>query len=340
MSTRLRHRLTLPAALSAAAVLLAFAPPGRPAPVPESAPGGVVVLDNCDPVWQGKKDYEDNLSFLDGAAKLLGRASGLNLCEEIGSPHRVAVDPARKCVWVAESVGRRLLQYDLQGKLLSARPDVTCSALAVDPETGDVWVTGSGRVGEGATTVFDKGGNLRVGYSFTGYDIAYDKKGKAFWLAGPQLLKVSPDGKVLRNDVIADWTAVSLAVHPETGAVWVVTRAANIRTGLNLLLGFDNAGKLLHTVPLDERVPFRVAVNARDGSVWVTIFGKSVAHYSATGELLAEHKLAALAADVDPSGGNVWVVTPDAVVKLDPGGKELARSRLKAKTSQAWLAAY
>lgn len=45
-------------------------------------------------------------------------------------------------------------------------------------------------------------------------------------------------------------------------------------------------------------------------------------------------------ADVEPGSGNVWAVTADAVVKIDPSGKELARAKLKARTSQAGIAAY
>src|SRR6516225_2376560 len=97
----------------AVAVLVAATAGGKPAP--RGKPGGIVVLDNCDPEYKGKETYEDNLSFLDAGGKLRSRVSGLNIAEEIGSPHRVAVDAERERVWVAEMVGNRLLQYDLAG---------------------------------------------------------------------------------------------------------------------------------------------------------------------------------------------------------------------------------
>src|SRR5262249_32057985 len=81
-----------------------------PAPVEKAKPsGGVIVLDDCDPEFKGKSAYEDNLTFLAASGKLRARVSGLNVCEEIGSPNRVAIDVKRKRVWVAETVGKRLL---------------------------------------------------------------------------------------------------------------------------------------------------------------------------------------------------------------------------------------
>jgi DNA-binding beta-propeller fold protein YncE len=340
MNARSPLRRGLPAQILAGAVLIAFSGVCRPTPAPPPPPSGVIVLDNCDPVFRGKPTYEDNLSFFDASAKLRARVSGLNVCEEIGSPHHIVVDAARKCVWVAENVGHRLLQYDLQGNEILAVPGVKCSSVAVDPETGNVWLTASGTLGQGPTLVFDKFGNSQAVHDFNGCDITYDPKGKAFWLAGRQLLKVSPRGKVLFSADVAGWAAVSVAVNARTGAVWVVTREHSAGTGKNQLLGFDNDGNLLHTVPLKEKIPFRVAVNSRDGSVWVTNLHKSVLHFTDAGVLRAEHALPALAADVEPATGNVWVVTADEVVKIDPKGKELARTPHKAKTSQAWIATY
>jgi DNA-binding beta-propeller fold protein YncE len=312
-----------------------------PAPVETVKPGGFLVLDNCDPVYDGKARYEDNLSFFDSRGKLLARVSGLNNCEEIGSPHKIAVDSKRRCVWVVENVGNRLLQYDLKGKLLRAIPSVKASAAAVDPDTGNVWALWStGRIGGRGTRVFDPNGKLLATYSFDGWDIAHDPKGKAFWLAGQDLVKVSLAGKVLLRKRVAGWCSSSLAVNRKTGDVWVATRQHSPGLGDDALLGFDNAGRQRHAIGLAGRCPFRVAVDSASGVVCVTLFRGKVLRYTAAGKADGEHKVAALAADAEEGTGAVWVATNDEVLKLGKTGKVLARARHKGKTSQAWVSAW
>lgn len=305
--------------------------------------GGVIVLDDCDPVYHHKETYGDNLTFLDGSGKLRQRISGFNICQEIGSPHRIAVDAGRKRVWVTETVGRRLLQYDLEGKELLAVRDIQAVALAVDSATGNLWVARStGRIGEGSTEVYDATGRRLATHDFRGFDISYDKKSKAFWLVEQQLLKVTLEGKVLVRKDIAKWCAVSVAVDQKTGAVWVLRRAVeppNKDDG-NHLLGFDNDGKLLHTIPLDDRTPIRVAVDSRDGAVWVTNAGKSVLRFSSGGQMEAEYKFPALTVEVGRASGTAWVVTQEEILKIDREGKVHGRTKHKAKTSMAWIASY
>lgn len=67
--------------------------------------------------------------------------------------------------------------------------------------------------------------------------------------------------------------------------------------------------------------------------------GKSVERFSAEGKSEAEFPMEALAVQVDPSGNDVWVVTPDDVRRLTPKGEVLGRFKHASKTSQAWIAA-
>src|SRR5262249_32102101 len=149
-----------------------------------------------------------------------------------------------------------------------------------------------------------------------GYDLAYDWKGKAFWLVGQELLKVTTDGKVLLQKPLAEWCAVSVAVEHKTGTVWVVARQYALGGGRNERLGFDNDGKALHTIPLGTRNPFKVAVDERDGAVWVANKRKSVLRYTADGKLAREDNVPALAVEADRSTGNAWVVTPEEILTM------------------------
>jgi RNA polymerase sigma factor (sigma-70 family) len=316
-------------------------------PAPQQAEGkkpegGVVVLDNCDPEYQGKTAYEDNLSFVSAAGKLRGRISTLNVCEEIGSPHRLVVDVQRGRLWLAETVGRRLLQYDLNGNQVHSVDGVQASALAIDPATGHAWVaTGPGSIGKGKIEVFDQAGKRVAEHHEDAYDIAYDARGKAFWLAGRQLVKLSPDGKVLTRRTISTWCASSVVVNQKTGVVWVAVRQhSQVGDSVNELLAFDGEGKRLHKIPLGDKVPFRVAVDAETGAVWVANLRQSLLRFSAEGKQEVELLFSALTVEVEAGTGNAWVVTPTEILKINPRGDVLARVQLRGKTTQAWIAGY
>src|SRR5438067_1697313 len=69
---------------------------------PRFSSGGVVILDNCDPQFRGKEEYQDNLASFDRNGKLQFRISGFNGAEGIGSNHRVVVDSASHSIWTLE----------------------------------------------------------------------------------------------------------------------------------------------------------------------------------------------------------------------------------------------
>ncbi len=177
-------------------------------PAPKApAPAGLFVLDDCDPDYQGKQAYADNLTYLDHAGKVIFRVSGLNNCQTIGSNNMIAVDRARGWVWVLEIVGHTVRKYDFKGKELLKLENVRASALAVDPNTGNVWVVTSDGTIQGEksdkTVVFDPQGKRLATHNVTGWDITYDSKGKAFWLAGPNLTRITPGGETLVIEKVA-----------------------------------------------------------------------------------------------------------------------------------------
>src|SRR5205823_5376926 len=119
------------------------------------------------------------------------------------------------------------------------------------------------------------------------------------WLVQKQLVKVSLDGKALVRKDVADWFAVSVAVDPTSGDVWTVSRKYSEELGKSTLFCFDNDGKRRHAIELGELSPCKVAVNPRDGSVWVATFGDKLLHYDARGKKLAGLELGALTVAVN-----------------------------------------
>lgn len=316
-------------------------PHGPAAPAPARKDSGVLVLDNCDPVFKDKIVYEDNLSSISPIGKLLFRVSGLNNCESIGSNHMIASDVKRGWVWIIENVGHRIHKYDQAGKELLVLNDIQASALAVDPDTGDLWIlTSKGTIYGEKTVVFDAQGSQKIVHDVSGFDIAYDRKSKSFWIAGRNLAKVK-QGEVVVHKQITTWCASSLAVHSITGMVWVaVRRHEQVPNSRNELLGFDNDGELQKTIALDDGMPFHVSVDPRDGAVWLTLFRHSVRRYTAEGKLDAEHELKALTAESDARSGGVWIVSSEETVLLSRMGEALFRVKHKGETSQAWIAGW
>jgi hypothetical protein len=302
---------------------------------------GVLVLDNCDPWQRGKEEGDNNLSCYDLAGRLVFRVSGLNVCEEIGSPHKIAVDVKARRIWLTENVGHRLLQYDFAGKELLSLPDIQASALAVDPATGHVWVLRStGRIGGSSLEVYDRKGERQASHPHHGWDISYDRTSRTFWLAAEELIKVDPDGKTLVQKRITRWCSSSLAVDQRTGNVWVTTRKHPQAGGENALMAFDSDGLEVHNIDLGERSPFRVAVDSDNGMVWVAIFGGPVLHFTRRGDAEGELDVKSLALEVEGYTGEAWVATKDEVLRLNHKGTVLRKAQHKRDTSQVWIATF
>jgi DNA-binding beta-propeller fold protein YncE len=310
-------------------------PPGKPKSVT------ILVLDDSDREFQGKEKYEDNLTAYTTAGDLKFRTDGINMAQSIGGSNTIVPDMKREHIWVVESAGNHLLRFDAEGKKVLTVDDVHGYGGALDPETGNVWVTtGKRGFGTGDVVVYNPAGKVVASHGVGGYDIAYDPKGKAFWVAHQQLTKLGLDGKVLFQTEISKWTASSVAVNPESGQVWVTAREhPQVQGSTNRLLGYANDGKKLFDH--DVTAPFKVSVDPQTGDGWVTVFGKGLRRYGADGtskgEVAVPGALGAVAPGVD---GDVWVVTREETVRLTAAGKKVLAVKHKKPTDQAWIGWY
>jgi DNA-binding beta-propeller fold protein YncE len=332
----IRFSLFACATLAAIGSLLA-----APIPTEKSKPIGILVLDDCDPVFKDKTEYTDNLTLLDSGGKKSFRVSGFNTAQSVCSCHCIATDPARDCIWVIEHGANRLRRFDRTGEVTLTVADVSATAIAVDPETGHVWaLVGTGTEVSSKVSVFDGKGKEVAKHDIQGCDIAYDRKAKAFWIAGKDLSKIdAAKGKVLFTSTITTWGAATVDVDPVNGAAWIAVRKhPDMKQSENRLLKFDGVGKELASIDLADKIPFRISVDSKDGSIWLANLRKSVLHYSKDGKLNAEHVIGALAVQVDPAGGDAWVVTESDVQKMNPKGVVTSKLAHAGKTSQVWIA--
>ncbi len=308
---------------------------------PESTlPKGIFVLDDCDDQFKDKAKYEDHLTFVSAAGKVGFQVTGMNVCESVGCHHMIAVDAPRKCVWVSENVGDCIKKYDLDGKVATTFTVVGCGAIAVHPETGNIWalVSTNGTITDGKTVVFDPNGRELMSYDAFGVDIAYSSKDNAFWIVGKNLAKIFvTDGFVDLSHQVAAWCGVSVDVDQKSGAVWVAVRDhPDVFGSKNQLLKLDRDGKQLADIAMGEKDPFQVSVDQRDGSVWMVNFNNSLEQFSSDGKHLMTWPVPAVAVQKDRSGA-IWAVTKTNIQKLNAQGEALLKLDLAGKTGQAWI---
>ncbi len=303
-------------------------------------PKGIIVLDDCDDQFKGKAKYEDHLTFVSAAGKVGFQVTGINVCESVGCHHVIAVDAPRKCVWVSENVGDCIKRYDFDGKVSVTISVAGCGAIAVHPDTGNVWalVSESGDFTKSRTVVFDPQGRELMSYDACGVDIAYCSKENAFWIVGDSLQKIfATDGFVDLSKRVAVWCGVSVDVDQQSGAVWVAARKhPQVNGSKNELLKFDRDGTQLANIAMGEKNPFQVFVDQRDGSVWVVNFQKSLERFSPEGKHLMGWPVPAVAVLTDRLGA-VWAVTKTNIQKLNAKGEALWKIDLAGKTGQAWI---
>ena len=133
----------------------------------------VVVLDNCDPNYKGQGPHGDAIRFLrqDGTKKFV--LAGLNNCESIGCSHGVVFDPDRFRIYFCENVRKSVTALEPTGKVVFRTEDTNVSAMAVDPETGNLWCLTGGSIGTGQVIVLDLNGEHAATHSIPGFDTGF-----------------------------------------------------------------------------------------------------------------------------------------------------------------------
>lgn len=343
------HTFLRPVLLVLAAVVVSWQMTAGFSQTPDSGEdvgrGGILVLDDCDREFKGKDRYEDSLTFLDSEGKTRFRVGGLNGCQAIGNHHLIAADAQRQCVWVSEMTAGCIKRFDLSGKVTLTIPLEGAGAIALHPETGNLWaLVSDGTIYGTKTVVFDEEGQEVTSYDeVKGFDIVYDRTENAFWTVGKNVTKIfAADGLVDFSHRVAEWCAVSIDMDLRSGAAWVGVREhPQVPGSKNQLVQFSRHGKLLTTVELGEKDPFCVSVDPHHGDVWMANFRKSVERFSADGKHQASHPIRALAVLVRGAGkeaeGVVWAVTETELLKVGTQGEVLLKTELAGKTEQAWL---
>ena len=317
---------------------------------PDDGGYALVVLDDCDAQSEGKDRYDDRLYLLDGEGNVKGAVSGFNICETLGSPHMLAVDETRKTLWVAENVGTRLRQFNLAtGELLRTIPDLRANSLAVDPDTGNVWVQiAEGNVYDGRVRVVSPSGQMVAEHRIPGFDIVYSHHDDCFWVVGQIVHKVAKNGGVLGK--IAGqipFTAVSVSIDEKTGAVWVAIRAhAQVTGSTPELWTVSSTVQIERRIDLGELIPYSVAVDTDNGVVWVGCVGTTLRFTTGGEKLLSAREIFGYSVAAGPSANSVfaanrWGLTKATVAEggfVHMNGLGEGVFRKPASSDQKWVA--
>jgi len=298
----------------------------------------VAVLDDCDPDFKGKNEYQDTVTVYDTEGVERSRFVGLNTCETVGGNHAIAWNTVDRSLWAVELVGHRLLKFDEQVRLVWGKDELEASALAADPKTGNVWIlTSEGTISGAQVLVLDATGQVVHRWDVGALDIAYSEHDDCFWLAGKTVVKLSRGGDVLfaTPDAFA-WVAVSVAVNDLDGSAWVAERwHSQVAGSRDRLFAFEPDGRVRKEVDLEYRSVMSVAVDSERQCVWVGTF-QGVLKFSLTGELLVDVPIAGFSLAVEPDTGYVWVGSRSGLCRLDGQGN-LVWSKATPANSQKWL---
>jgi len=346
----------LEAAISAALAdekLFAAVTPGRPvrfpvtratyAPEPSelAAAPAVLVLSTVDASFAKNKPHDDHLRLLSASGSELWSHGGLTRTQAVGGAHCVAVDPARKRIYVCENLADRITAFNLGGQKLWQIDQVPADMLAIDEATGNLWTSGGGRLNEGETVVFDPQGHEVLAIPYRALDIAYNPYDDAFWIAGYDMLKLNRKGDVLFKKHVDGWCYASVAPNPTNGTVWITEHDhPDIASSKNRLWQLNADGSVRRKIELDKYEISVVRCALKTGDAWIAAYGGKLRRVPVVGEPGPPLPIEAKSISISPTSGEIWVTTKEAVLRLDPLGKVLATSPFDKPSLQSWLQAF
>jgi beta-lactamase regulating signal transducer with metallopeptidase domain/thiol-disulfide isomerase/thioredoxin len=305
------------------------------------AKAALVIADDSDPDFEKNKPHSDGVRMLSANGSELWSASGLNNCQTVGGVHGVAIDRERGRVFVRELVANRVTAYSLTGHKLWQVEKIQASAMAVDPKTGNLWVTGGDSLKEGETVVLDLMGNEVATYPVVGVDMDYDPHSDSFWLVGYELIKLNRRGEVQFRKSVDGWCCASVSINPTDGGVWIAERIhPDVARSKNRLWLLASDGTVRLERDLKSEDIFIVACDPKSADAWFGGYSEGLRRAMPSGTVTEPLPIKVSSVAISPTTGDLWVSTEDEVLKLDHSGRAVTKIPHRGKSSQAWMAAF
>jgi uncharacterized GH25 family protein len=306
-----------------------------------AAPPSVVALCDTDPSLGKDRPHDDRLRLLTASGSELWSHGGLATSETSGGGHGVVIDRARGRIYVAESVADRITAFNLAGRKLWQIEQIPVNTLAIDLQTGNLWTTGGEQFSEEGIVVFDPQGREVTAFPYAARDIAYNPHDDTFWLAGTRILKLNRRGDVLLQKPVDGWGFTLVAINPTDGTVWMAERRRRqMRLTKNRMWHLAADGAVRHKIQLGDYEITAVACSPKTGEAWIAAADQGIRRVSADGVLGPPLPVAGQSLSISPTTGEIWLANKEALLRLDPTGKVLAKSPFAKPCLQSWLEAF
>ena len=305
-------------------------------------PPSVIALCDTDPSFGKDQPHDDRLRLLTASGSELWSHGGLAVCPTIGGGHAVAVDRARNRIYVGEIVADRITAFNLAGQKLWQIEQIPIGTLAIDPKRG----TSGPAAAAGSTRGKPSSSTRKAAKSptlpYEASDIAYSPHDDAFWLAGRQNPQAQPQRrrplqKTGRRLVLQFRRIESGRRHG------LDRRGGRIRTARRARTG---CGISAPTVRCGTKSSWAITAfwpspgHAKRGEAWITAYNKGIRRVSADGVPGPPLPVEGKSLSISPTSGEIWLANKDALLRLDPTGKVLAKSPFTKPCLQSWLEAW
>ena len=318
-----------------------LAAPNNTVPPRLAAPPAVVALCDTDPSLGKDRPHDDRLRLLTASGSELWSHGGLATSQTNGGGHAVVIDRARDRIYVGESVADRITAFNLAGKKLWQIAQIPVNTLAIDPQTGNLWTSGGEDFAEDGIIVFDPQGREATAFPYAARDIAYSPHDDTFWLAGRRILKLNRKGDVLFQKPLDGWGCISVATNPTDGTVWIAEGGRpQFRQIKNRLWHLAPDGTVRHKIELGDYRILAVACSAKTGEAWIAADNQGIRRISADGVLGPPLPVEGQSLSISPTSDEIWLGNKDALLRLDPTGKVLAKSPFAKPCPQSSLEAF
>jgi len=202
-----------------------------------------------------------NYVLLDNKGDLIRDLEGIQVPRGWGSTCKFAAfDFQRKRLYLMSEFDKKsrlrtLHVLDLFGRrLLSRELPVDSCGIAVDSNTGNLWVLCVKRIGNSHVQVFDTSGSFLNSYPIDAFSLCYSRFDNAFWMVGSKMVcRVNAaTGEATYSHALPSgiWTLTNVIPDPAGGVLAIEALHPDKPKSGNRLLYFDSECRLKETIEL------------------------------------------------------------------------------------------
>ncbi len=277
-----------------------------------------------------RKSETTNYVLLDNKGDLIRDLEGIQVPRGWGSTCKFsAFDLQRNRLYLMSEYDKKsrlrtLHVLDLSGRRFRSRElPVDSCGIAVDSNTGNLWVLCVKWIGNSHVQVFDTSGSFLNSYPIDAFTLCYSRFDNAFWFVGSKMVSRvnAATGEVTYSHALPSgiWTLTNVIPDPAGGVLTIESLHSDKPKSGNRLLHFDSECRLKETIELGT-LRVESAVFLRD-EIWIC--GRSFDAKGSEGEVISyvtmsfdrtlkkqtERKLDFVGLAAIENGRSVWAIS-------------------------------